>query len=93
LALGWYYRDRRTPGNPVYVITEAAWRTLLSRYVQNVDYHETILMAADTHWVRFPDYDLWMSNTGTFNPTTVNFNPPAGMLATHRKNFYTGVER
>lgn len=69
MAVNPYYRDMRTPGNPIYQITETQWRTLLSAYVQQVDIMENELVA-DTNWFIGPYFHLWKSATGTFNPTT-----------------------
>ncbi len=85
MALTWQIRDRRTPGNPVITVTEAQWRSFLSRYIRDIDTFEKNL-TADTNFVAFPEFDLWMTN-GAFNPPLpFQGGIPAGVKPTHRQN-------
>lgn len=85
MALSWQIRDRRTPGNPVTTLTEAQWRAAVSRYIIDVDTFEKNL-TADTNFVAFPEFDLWMTN-GAFNPgIPFTGGVPAGAKPTHRQN-------
>lgn len=86
MALQWQIRDRRTPGNPVVTVTQAAWRSFLARYINDIDTFQNNL-TPDTNFLAMPEFDLWMTNTGTFNPT-VPFTGgiPVGVKPTHRQN-------
>ena len=86
MALGWFYRDLTTPGNPIISLTEAQWRAMAARYVPDVDNMEYTRVVADTNWLTFPDRDMWLSLTGTFNPTTVRQPTQANAIPTHRQN-------
>jgi hypothetical protein len=82
--LPFYIQDLKTPGLPFVAITEAQFRSYVSQYIRDVDGMENG-MAADTHWLHFPDRRLWISTPGTFNPATTTFNPSANLKATHRR--------
>jgi len=82
MAFNFQYRDRTTPGNPVYSITQAQWRGLLANYVKDLDAMSAALVT-DTNWFSAPTFDLWTTN-GAFNPTTSTV-ANAARKETHRR--------